>query len=140
MRSDSRTFTTPCLGCQQVSFISNEAVCPPFTWYDWNSFFNRTFKCLEEFLNITISGRRYICENFSDYGRGENFINKTNCRFEWSTSIKQHARYFQFSRTKCREKVILYKPVLPFCSEKFKDLPINIAFSKVCNRKKLKKN
>ena len=38
-------FTTSCLGCQQFCFISNEAVCPPFTWYEWDSFFNRTFKC-----------------------------------------------------------------------------------------------
>ena len=38
-------FTTSCLGCQQFCFISNEAVCPPFTLYEWDSFFNRTFKC-----------------------------------------------------------------------------------------------
>ena len=38
-------FTTSCLGCQQFCLISNEAVCPPFTWYEWDSFFNRTFKC-----------------------------------------------------------------------------------------------
>ena len=25
--------------------VSNEAVVPPFTWYEWDSFFNRTFKC-----------------------------------------------------------------------------------------------
>ena len=37
-------FTTSCLGCQQFCFITNEAVCPPFTWYEWDSFFNR-FKC-----------------------------------------------------------------------------------------------
>ena len=57
---------------------------------------------LEEFLNITISGSllcpRYICESFSDCGRGENFINKTKCRFE--LSINQHAKYVQFRRTK----------------------------------------
>ena len=40
-------FTTSCLGCQQFFFISNEAVCPPFTWYEWDSFFNRTFKCFK---------------------------------------------------------------------------------------------
>ena len=38
-------FTKSCLDCQQFCFISNEAVCPPFTWYEWDSFFNRTFKC-----------------------------------------------------------------------------------------------
>ena len=57
---------------------------------------------LEEFLNITISGSLlcpgYICESFSDCGRGENFINKTKCRFE--LSINQHAKYFQLRRTK----------------------------------------
>ena len=30
-------FTTSCLGCQQ--FYINEAVCPPFTWYEWDSFY-----------------------------------------------------------------------------------------------------
>ena len=39
-------FTTSCLGCQQFCFISNEAVCPPFTWYECDSLFLRTFKCL----------------------------------------------------------------------------------------------
>ena len=59
---------------------------------------------LEEILNITIivpvnfCARRYICERFSDCGRGENFINKAKCRFE--LSINQHAKYFQFRRTK----------------------------------------
>ena len=36
-------FTTSCLRCQQFCFIINEAVCPPFTWYEWD-FFNGTFK------------------------------------------------------------------------------------------------
>ena len=98
-------FTTSCLGCQQFFYISNEAVCPPFTWYEWVSFFLiEHLNVLEEILNVTIiapvnfCARRYICERFSDCGRGENFINKAKCRFE--LSINQHAKYFQFRRPK----------------------------------------
>ena len=62
---------------------SSAAVCPPFTWYEWVI---EHLNVLEEFLNITISGShlclRYICESFSDCGRGENFINKAKCRSE----------------------------------------------------------
>ena len=57
---------------------------------------------LEEFLitpfPVHFCARRYICESFSNCGRGENFINKTKCIFE--LSINQHAKYFQFRRAK----------------------------------------
>ena len=38
------------------SAVSNEAICPPFTWYERDSFLIEHLNVLEEFLNITISG------------------------------------------------------------------------------------
>ena len=54
MRSDSQ-----CLqhlaSVVNSSAVSNEAVCPPFTWYEWD-FLIEHLNVLEEFLNITIYG------------------------------------------------------------------------------------
>ena len=37
------------------SAVSNEVVWPPFSWYEWDSFYIEHLNVLEEFLNITIS-------------------------------------------------------------------------------------
>ena len=86
MRSDSQ-----CLqhlaSVVNSSAVSNEVVCPPFTWYEWDSFFNRTFKCFrgvskyQNFRFTSVSGFIFV-RVFSTAEEERISLNKTKCRSE----------------------------------------------------------
>ena len=103
--------------------VSNEAVVPPFTWYEWDSFFNRTFKFFRgiskyhHFRFTTAPGIIFV--KVSPTAEEERIsLLKPNVDLEnLSTSMPNVLNPGGLS---AERKLYLYRHVRPFCDD-FKD-------------------
>ena len=130
MRSD-----TQCLqqlaSVVESSAVCNEAVVPPYTWYEWDSFFNRSFKCFKgiskyhHFRFTSAPGTVFV--KVSPTAEEERIVLlKPNVDLnDLSVSMPNTMNSAGLSAERA---LYLFRHVQPFCSDEYKDItcpPVN---------------
>ena len=130
MRSD-----TQCLqqlaSVVESSAVSNEAIIPPYTWYEWDAYFNRIFRCfkgISKFHHFRFTSTPGVVFAKVSPTAAEERIVLLKPNIDLNDACARMPNVLNAAGLSADRALYLFRHVRPFCSDEYKDItcpPVN---------------